>query len=314
MLCNSGRTLQDHQGGGGVGRAVSLLKSLERGHVIAPSEGAVHRQAKFHVGPAEPPRIRLRPPLKWAGGKRWLLPYLDPLWEPNRDRRLVEPFVGGLAVTFGLLPRRALLNDVNPHTINFYRWLKRGLQTEVPMRNEASTYQAYRKLFNDLIREGEGDSRKAAELFYYLNRTCYNGLCRFNNSGEFNTPMGAYKVINYQTDFRPYAEVMRNWTLKVGGFEKLRLEPKDFVYADPPYDVEFTSYSPGGFSWADQVRLVEWLVKHPGPVVLSNQATPRIRTLYREHGFKLQYVDAPRMINCTGDRTPAREVIATRNL
>src|SRR5215510_7130262 len=68
-----------------------------------------------------------RPPLKWAGGKRWQLRYLEPLWKPNAHRRLVEPFCGGLAVALGLKPVRALLNDVNPHLINFYGQLKTGL-------------------------------------------------------------------------------------------------------------------------------------------------------------------------------------------
>jgi DNA adenine methylase len=72
--------------------------------------------------------VRLsRPPLKWAGGKRWQVPHLRPMWEPHSRRRLVEPFCGGLAVTLGLLPERALLNDANPHLINFYRWLQQGL-------------------------------------------------------------------------------------------------------------------------------------------------------------------------------------------
>src|SRR6266850_3785830 len=70
---------------------------------------------------------RLRPPLKWAGGKRWLVPHLLPYWNPHSSRRLVEPFCGGLAVALGLLPRKALLNDRNPHLIHFYCWLKRGL-------------------------------------------------------------------------------------------------------------------------------------------------------------------------------------------
>ena len=65
-----------------------------------------------------------RPPLKWAGGKRWQLPHLRPLWEPHSRRRLVEPFCGGLAVALGLKPERALLNDANPHLINFYRWIR----------------------------------------------------------------------------------------------------------------------------------------------------------------------------------------------
>jgi DNA adenine methylase len=77
----------------------------------------------------------LKPPLKWAGGKRWQLPYLRILWEGNSQRRLVEPFAGGLAVTLGLRPTSALLNDINPHVINFYRYLKAGLQIDLTMVN-----------------------------------------------------------------------------------------------------------------------------------------------------------------------------------
>src|ERR1700682_6565026 len=79
--------------------------------------------------PSSPPS--LRPPLKWAGGKRWQVPHLRPLWLPHAKLRLVEPFAGGLAVTLGLLPERALLNDANPHLINFYRWLQKGLKTDL---------------------------------------------------------------------------------------------------------------------------------------------------------------------------------------
>jgi hypothetical protein len=70
---------------------------------------------------------RVRPPLKWAGGKRWQIPELEQFWKGNSNLRLVEPFCGGLAVGLGLMPARALLNDINPHLINFYHWLKRGL-------------------------------------------------------------------------------------------------------------------------------------------------------------------------------------------
>ena len=62
----------------------------------------------------------LKPPLKWAGGKRWLLPHLMPLWAPYQDKRLVEPLCGGLAVTLGLMPQSALLNDINSHLINYF--------------------------------------------------------------------------------------------------------------------------------------------------------------------------------------------------
>src|SRR5436309_2482907 len=94
--------------------------------------------------PGLPSRDVLRPPLKWAGGKRWQLPYLRPLWKAHSDRRLVEPFAGGLAVTLGLLPERALINDVNPHLVNFYRWLKRGFRIEEPLHNSRMAYMRSR--------------------------------------------------------------------------------------------------------------------------------------------------------------------------
>ncbi|MDP9310855.1 MAG: Dam family site-specific DNA-(adenine-N6)-methyltransferase [Chloroflexota bacterium] len=255
-----------------------------------------------------------KPPLKWAGGKRWLLPYLQPLWESHRHRRLVEPLCGGLAVTLGVMPEHALLNDINPHAINFYRWIKQGLSITIPMRNDEELYYAYREQFNRLILGGNAESSEAAQLFYYLNRTGYNGLCRFNNSGEFNVPFGRYKTINYTTDFFSYRTVLANWEFSVGDFKQMSLKPDDFVYADPPYDVEFTKYSKEDFGWNDQIRLAQWLAQHPGPVVLSNQATERITHLYTQLGFDIQILSAPRRISCTGDRTPAAEVFAVKGI
>jgi DNA adenine methylase len=256
----------------------------------------------------------VRPPLKWAGGKRWQVPYVRAYWERDTNRRLVEPFCGGLAVTLGLLPATALLNDINPHVINFYRWLKRGLVITVPMANVQRKFYAHRKRFNKLLLEGLRDTADAAALFYYLNRTGYNGLCRFNNRGEFNVPFGRYKTINYRRDFLPYKRVFATWEFTNTDFEQIPLRSDDFVYADPPYDVEFTAYSQGGFGWAHQERTAKWLSRHTGPVVLANQATKRIVELYSALGYSLQYVDAPRRISCTGDRSPAPEVLATRNL
>lgn len=254
------------------------------------------------------------PPLKWAGGKRWQVPHLARHWKDHSNRRLVEPFCGGLAVALGLNPERALLNDINPHLINFYRWLRRGLVVALPMSNAEPRYYTHRQRFNELLANEAGDTAEAALLFYYLNRTGYNGLCRFNQSGEFNVPFGRYKTINYRTDFLEYKRAFAGWEFTNEYFTDIKLSSDDFVYADPPYDVEFTQYSKGGFNWDDQVRTAEWLAEHPGPVVLSNQATPRILTLYRRLGYKLRKLDAPRRISCNGDRTPAREVIATRNL
>jgi DNA adenine methylase len=253
-----------------------------------------------------------RPPLKWAGGKRWLVPHVALLWQRFRERRLVEPFCGGMAVALGLMPARASLSDINPHVVNFYRWLKRGLRVEISMRNDQALFYQHRVRFNRLVASGDGDSAEAAALFYYLNRTGYNGLCRFNRKGEFNVPFGRYRHINYTTDFSAYQAAFKRWVFSTGDFEALELEPRDFVYADPPYDVAFTQYSKEQFGWREQVRLAQFLARHRGPVVLSNQATKRILRLYRELGFSIQRLPAPRMISCTGNRTPATEVLATR--
>jgi DNA adenine methylase len=203
------------------------------------------------------------------------------------------------------------LNDANVHAVNFYRWAATGFTGTLRMENDEHLYYRHRDRFNALTRRGRHETQEAAELFYFLNRTGYNGLCRFNRKGEFNVPFGRYTTINYLRDFSPYRALAR-WQFATGDFESVPLESGDFVYADPPYDVQFRQYSSGGFEWADQVRLAEWLSRHDGPVVLSNQATERITELYLSVGFQLRFFDAPRRISCTGDRTPAREVLALR--
>jgi len=256
----------------------------------------------------------LKPPLKWAGGKRWLLPHIAPLWLRHQRRRFVEPFCGGLAVALGLQPARALLNDLNPHLINFYQQVRRGLSLTIKARYDRELFYQHRDRFNQLVRDGGAETKEAAQLFYYLNRTGFNGLCRFNLSGEFNVPFGRYKSVNYRADFDSYRELFRRWSFTHDDLEQLLIEPDDFVYADPPYDVEFTSYSAGGFTWEDQKRTAEFLARHRGPVLLSNQATKRIVKLYRELGFDLQFFQAPRRISSDGNRDDAREVLASRNL
>jgi DNA adenine methylase len=262
----------------------------------------------------EQPKAGAIPPLKWAGGKRWLVPHLITLRLAHKTGRYIEPFCGGLAVALALRPSQAVLNDLNPHLINFYVQVQRGLQMRIEMRNEEQLFYSHRARFNQLVGNGKSESSEAAQLFYFLNRTCFNGLCRFNRRGEFNVPFGQHKTINYATDFSELRAAVSDWTFLSTDATGLRLEPGDFVYADPPYDVEFTTYSAGGFSWADQVRTAEWLAGHRGPVVLSNQATNRVVKLYRKLGFSLRFLDGPRRISCNGDRTAAREVLATKNI
>ena len=283
--------------------------------MLQPARTRGPKSSRLHPGAvASADTPSLRPPLKWAGGKRWQVPHLRPLWKKHAQRRLVEPFCGGLAVTLSLMPSSALLNDVNPHVVNFYRWLQRGLRITFRMFNEQGAYYAIRDRFNELLASGGHDTADAAGMFYYLNRTGYNGLCRFNQQGGFNVPFGRYKKIDYRQDFGEYVNPFRRFEFTNSDFQEVQLREDDFVYADPPYDVEFRQYSKDGFGWEEQVRTAEWLSRHPGPVVLSNQATDRIVTVYKDLGYHIVFLTAPRLISCTGDRTPAKEVLATRNL
>jgi DNA adenine methylase len=258
------------------------------------------------------PDTRLTPPLKWAGGKRWLIPLLRTLFLKNPRARLVEPFVGGMAVALGLQPTTALLNDINPHLINFYTQIQKGFSLTEPLENDKAFFYNARSRFNTLVHAGTCFTAESASLFYYMNRTAFNGLCRFNAKGEFNVPFGKYKTINYQRDFSAYRAALSQWRFSCGDFESLAIERSDFLYVDPPYDVPFTQYASQDFTWADQVRLVTWLASLPCTIVASNQATDRIIDLYQSHGFTIQILDAPRRISCTGDRRPAAEMFATK--
>lgn len=278
------------------------------------------RSAPTKLQQSEGETTRLPPlasPLKWAGGKRWLAPRINILYEPYRKRRLVEPFCGGLGISLQLRPERALLNDFNEHLINFYKQVRKGWDWEnwdIKRTNSKDQYYRNRTRFNTLVKEEDTRNTEAAQLFYYLNRTCFNGLCRFSKSGFFNVPFGSYKTVQMLEDLEAYKRAFAKWQFTNVSFEKVPLKRTDFVYADPPYDTEFRHYSPDGFTWEQQQDLARFLANHPGPVVLSNSFTKRIRQLYARYGFDLEFRHAPRRISSDGDRSQAWEIVAGRNL
>jgi len=258
----------------------------------------------------------LTPPLKWAGGKRWLVPFMKEHLYKDRSVKLVEPFCGALGMTLGLMPQKAVLNDANPHLINFHSHVAVGLDFPEHMHcNDSEFYYKQRSLFNACIPDVQ-NTRLAAQLFYYLNRTGFNGLCRFNQKGKFNVPFGKYKTINYASDFYSYQPVMAQWEFYAGDFEPVAslVDENTFTYCDPPYDDGFTAYSAGDFSWDDQVRLATWVSKLPGRVVLSNKATDRIVELYQGLEFDVYLIEAPRRVAANGNRDKVFEIIATNKL
>ena len=264
----------------------------------------------------------LTPFLKWAGGKTLLAPRLAEMYKPFRDTHTwVEPFCGALGAALGVKPERAILSDSNPHLINLYDHISFGLQSTVNYENSQDAFKQIKTDFNRSLNPDSGfiagDWWKA-KAFYYLNRTCFNGLCRFNQKGEFNVGYGKYKSPKLDHDFSIYQAAFRYWDFFNFGYETALSLSKEhirstFIYADPPYDGGFVGYS-GKFIWDYQVNPASKLAELNCPVVASNKATNRIIDLYTNLGFSLDFIDVRRRIACNGDRKPAREILATRNI
>jgi DNA adenine methylase len=257
-----------------------------------------------------------RPFVKWAGGKRQLLP--DLLHRvPECFRHYHEPFVGGGALFFALTEQNRLdgkavrLTDINVELINTYRVVRDRVETLISLlstfQNDESFYYHIRAL--DL---GQLDPVQRAARFIFLNKTCFNGLFRENRKGQFNVPFGHYKQaqICAPNDLRAASRALRGVCLEVASFAEIEAasQPGDFVYCDPPYapvsrTSSFTAYNGGGFGDADQQRLadvVSALGQRGVHVLLSNSAVPLTYSLYREH--HVEEVLARRAINSRGDR------------
>lgn len=281
------------------------------------------------VLPAQEPR----PFLKWAGGKRQLLPeLLDRLpWGlcsptgSGHQPTYHEPFVGGGALFFALrakgliAPSKARLSDVNPELVNAYKTVRDRVEKLILC---LSTFRNEQQFFYEVRRRppGELNSLERAARFIYLNKTCFNGLYRENKRGEFNVPFGRYVAprICAADELRAASSALRGVCIEVSSFDSLidNVESGDFVYCDPPYapltpTASFTSYSRGGFSEEDQKLLAHIVVElgHRGAsVLLSNSAVPLTRSLYK--GLHVEQILAKRAINSRGDRRgPVAELL-----
>ena len=173
-------------------------------------------------------------------------------------------------------------------------------------------YYDMRNRFNDLLKEDNVSSNELSCLFYYLMKTCFNGLCRFNRSGKFNTPFGKYKTIKYKYDFREYTDFIKNWMISSIDFMDLKFDKNYVVYCDPPYDGTFVNYTDNGFSWDRQIELAKWISQLSNRVIVSNAATDRIIELYRDFGFEIHFISASRAIAANGNREKANEILAVK--
>ena len=294
-----------------------------------------------------------RPFLKWAGGKRQLLPQLRRFY-PERFRAYHEPFLGSGAVFFDLAAagrlrgRRVRLTDVNVDLIGCWLQVRDapGAVTDRLRRLESGHaddpaghyYRIRDEEFNparrDAVRAPDAYTPDLAAMFIYLNRTGYNGLFRLNSKGVFNVPRGRYanpricdadnlggvaatlSDLAAEIDYQPYRQVLR------------AAGRGDFIYFDPPYaplsaTARFTSYTAGGFTGADQRRLqqvVVELAERGCHVLLSNSTARQIAELYdgnrdaQRAGIRAHKVAARRAINSAAARRGAVMEYAITNM
>lgn len=231
------------------------------------------------------------PFLKWAGGKRWLTTRVAELPQVVTGRYF-EPFLGSGAMFFHLKPESAILSDANDALIEVYQAIQADhAKVNAHLRFHASRHSpAYYYAVRSMSCRNE--FTRAAQ-FIYLNRTCWNGLYRVNQKGEFNVPIGTKtKVLLDDDNFEKVANVLRDCELSTNDFESQidRSIKGDMVFADPPYTVRhkhngFIKYNENLFSWDDQVRLRDalWRAKRRGVyVMLTNADHESIRTLYAD--------------------------------
>jgi DNA adenine methylase len=249
------------------------------------------------------------PFLKWAGGKRQLLSQLSQ-YLPAEIPDYIEPFLGGGAMFFYLLPDKAVLIDNNPVLINTYSVIKNQVDDLIELlkhhKNEKEYYYGVRNLDREPGYEKLSNVEKASRTIY-LNRCCFNGLYRVNSKGQFNVPFGKYKNPKYcdENNLRAVSEVLQNVTIIAGSFEKCvqYAKPETFVYLDPPYHpltstANFTSYTKESFGERDQRRLRKVfteLDEKKCKVMLSNSHADFILDLYS--AYRIETVQAKRAIN-----------------
>ncbi len=250
------------------------------------------------------------PFIKWAGGKKQLLGQIDKYLLKNFNKYL-EPFVGGGALFFYLLPNKAILIDNNKELINCYRVIQNKIGELINSLKKHKNKKDYFYKIRSIDRIPE-DFKKLTDVerasrTIFLNRCCFNGLYRVNSKGEFNVPFGKYENPKFcdEENLLAVNTILKDIQIINGDFKEcLELAEKDdFIYFDPPYQpisttANFTSYTKENFNKEDQVRLFkvyEELDNRGCKVMLSNSYNEFILDLYKKYDLKTVY--AKRAIN-----------------
>jgi len=256
----------------------------------------------------------VQPFLKWAGGKRQLVPQIRK-FIPKYKGFYFEPFVGAGAVLFDLQPHAALINDANKELVNCYRVIKQDPEGLIEDARKHEKNKAYYYRLRSLDREPSFDRLSPVERasrIIYLNKTCYNGLFRVNSQGQFNVPYGNYAkpVIVEDVVIKAVSHYLNEANVDISNddFEEAVSGARrgDFAYLDPPYDPlsdtsSFTGYNLNSFGREEQRRLkavCDNLTRRRCKLLLSNSATDFIRDLYSDKSkYTIVEVEATRNIN-----------------
>jgi DNA adenine methylase len=275
---------------------------------------------------------RPKPFVKWVGGKRQLVKQFRELgYYPPKNFNATkatyhEPFVGGGAVFFDLLPKKAFLSDMNYELVATYKVIRDDVESLI----KALKKQKHDKELFLKVRAKKVDKLtdlQIATRFIYLNRTCFNGMYRVNSRGEFNVPFGKYDnpLICDEDNLRKVSKALQGIEINHEDYKYVlkRAKKGDFVYLDPPYHpisktASFTSYTAGGFGEKEQIELRDTFLKlHKKGcyVMLSNSDAEFINRIYseiRKEGVKINKVQAGRAINSKGSaRGKVLEVLVT---
>ena len=268
------------------------------------------------------------PVLKWVGGKRQLIDTFSPLL-PKKITSYCEPFVGGGALLFHLQPNVATINDINEELIGVYAVIKDHVDELIEelkkYRNDPEFFYSVREWDRDIEKyKSLSDIEKAARILY-LNKTCYNGLYRVNNAGEFNSPFGHYRNPNIVNEpvLRAVSAYFNGVKVSFSALDYSKILEKvkkgTFVYLDPPYDPvsdtsNFTGYVKGGFSKEEQIRLrqcCDELDNRGIKFMLSNSATQFIMEQYGD--YNITVVKAKRAVNSNGNKRGDVDEVVVRN-
>ncbi len=261
--------------------------------------------------------------LKWAGSKVGIMEQLRP--HLPKTKRLVEPFAGSCAVMMNTDYEQYLIADVNDDLITMYQQIASdNIGTVLCMARNLFEMEIFQNGYY-LEREFFNNSKHVlqpefiAAYFIYLNRHCYNGLCRYNGKGGFNVPSGHYKKPYFpEAEIRTFAAKAEKASIQHLTWQDTLslIDFEDGVYCDPPYmGTCFTQYHSGGFTDADNEELAFALKDlndmQGTPVTVSN--SPAATELYADLGFAIHETEAARSIAANGNRRKAREIIAVLN-